>query len=94
MKIKDLLTDECKWTKGHAAIDKNGNETSPTRESAVCWCLSGAIDKCYGSGNSDELLRVVIKIIEKIQTNYILVWNDHKKRTFKDIKQLLEELDI
>lgn len=94
MKIKDLLTDESKWVKGHSATDKEGYAVNPIGENAVCWCLIGAMEKCYGRNNALELLRVSIKIVEKIQTNAITTWNDDSKRKFSDIKKLLEELDI
>ena len=51
MKVKDLLTDESKWTKGAYSRDAEGETTDLLDRGAVCWCLRGAIDLCY---NGDE----------------------------------------
>lgn len=43
--VKNLLSDETKWTQGHMAEDKHGESVASDDENAVCWCLSGALQK-------------------------------------------------
>lgn len=87
MKIKELYTDESKWTKGAFSRDIDGNEKIFSDDSIVSWCLLGAIDKCYTSGEYMKIWKLLFNTVGHI-SNY----ND--SHTFKEIKQLVEELDI
>lgn len=87
MKIKELLSDESKWTKGAIARDKDGVQTWSGSPNAYQWCLVGAIHKCYSNSSH----------IEQILANYfkgssIAVFNDNA--TFAEIRKVIEELDI
>lgn len=107
MKIKELLSDASKWTQGRHAADEKGNDELPESSNAVCWCLSGAIMKCYLDDN-EIANRLRFKIVDKINryikiksnglyikySNNIIPWNDDKNRTFEDIKILVETLDV
>jgi hypothetical protein len=98
MKIKELLSDESKWIKGYFAADKDGNILDDEYNERACkFCLLGALDKCYGT-NANEYRRVRAKIESRIIPNEtlgtIVRWNDAPERTFADVKQLVEELDI
>jgi hypothetical protein len=91
MKIKELLSSPEKWTQGVSARDKNGDIVYATCATATCFCLMGAIEHCYRNENEAEL------IYKKIRTkviSHISIWNDQSYRTFEDVKQLVEELDI
>lgn len=93
MKVKELLSDESKWTKGAYARNALGRQALVEDSEAVCWCFEGAIMKCYG-----DILSQVIedKILAKIslQNHSIITWNDDSERTFAEVKALVEELDI
>lgn len=47
MKIRELFADKSKWTRGAMARDKDGNRATPTSRCSTCWCMLGAIYKCY-----------------------------------------------
>lgn len=102
MKMKELLSDGSKWTQGASARDATGRDCSPLSPDAARWCLHGAVIRCYGLG-TDEAVAIYIKLDETVgdskngenyaQWNYAQ-WNDAPERTFKEIKDLLNGLDI
>lgn len=82
MKVRELLTDESKWCKYELChIDKNGHES---------YCLVGAIEKCYSGNDEFNKVRLVWEKTGITPTS----WNDCAFRTFAEVKQLVEELDI
>ncbi len=93
MKIKELLT-ESNWIQGAEAETSKGLKCYANNPDATCFCLYGAIIKCYG----DNKLDVYEKIIEELYLpNYygnVIHWNDAPERNFNDIKNLIEKLDI
>ncbi len=90
MKVRDLLTDESKWTKDTYARDKDGNATTPGASDAVCWCLVGALERCYIPTSEFGL------VYERLarRTDGAAKWNDASERTFPEVRALVEELDI
>lgn len=96
MKVRDLFTDESKWTQGVMARMASGASAATCDPNAYCRCLGGAIIYCYGEDYtrvelSDQVLR---KVMNKIGTDDIVEWNDDPDRTFAEVKALIEELDI
>jgi hypothetical protein len=83
-------TDESKWTKHNSAKTKNDEYCFVTSESAFKFCLLGGIAKCY----PEQYEKVKIKILEELNIGNIVAWNDANDRTFQDIKNLVEKLDI
>lgn len=102
MKIRELLTDESKWTKGKSARNQYGLPISAKHSKACRWCLSGAVEKAYE--NYVDILRVESKISSNLHAKQRLSggprsysiedWNDRPNRTFEEVKALVEELDI
>ena len=93
MKVQDLLTDESKWTQESYAKNAKGNAVKWTSQFAVCWCLSGAVRKCYSDLQQFEILKKIRNFIKnKVGHTNIASFND--KATFQDICNLIEELDI
>lgn len=94
MKVKELLTDESKWTNTYAARNPNGEPCDSCSTSAVCWCLYGATQKCYP--RYDEWMPVVDKIRKYLKANCdgcaIGTWNDN--HSFQDVLALVKQLDI
>jgi hypothetical protein len=88
MKIHELLSDETKWTQNVHARDKDGHPLWSSHPQAVCWCLMGAVDKCYPGTN-----RVGELIVSKIKMP-IDEWNDLLERTYEDVYSLVKNLDI
>lgn len=91
MKIKELLTDASKWTQGTFARDKKGNIVSVNDNSAVSWCLGGAMHKCY----PDDVDYYKIKnLVSNCIVTSIPDWNDDLNRTFANVRDLVQKLDI
>lgn len=96
MKIKELFSDESKWTKGFYARDKDDERCYAEDSKAVKWCLIGAIHKCY-SGSTLAMAKVLVQGISdkyKIPIPSISMFNDAEGTTFAQIKSLVEELNI
>ncbi len=99
MKVKELLTDESKWAKGEWAKDARGCCCSYTSERAVCFCLGGAIARCYGIKLGQQIFadqEIYKRVATFLHLGILTIsqWNDDKTRTFDDIKKVVEELDI
>lgn len=90
MKIQELLSNNSKWTQGAIARRADGEKLrSATSKTAVCWCLKGAIKKCYPSNFLDIERKVRIELSVSIVT-----FNDETHRIFSDIRALIERLNI
>ena len=89
MKAYELLSSEDKWTKGYMARDSKGRRVTPNSPEATCWCVLGAISKCYEESST---LDIVDKLSEIIEYREIGVWNDFS--TYKKVIDLLKSLDI
>lgn len=74
MKIKELLTDENKWTKGSFAKTSNGKPVRYDDENARSWCIEGAIYKCYNEKRYD----IECKILDEI--NNSIIYKLHLKK--------------
>jgi hypothetical protein len=102
MKVRELLSAPEAWTKGYYANDKDGGMVYPESEEAVCWCLSGAINRCY-SGLSDrrfaeaKLEASIRELFPNLKVHQhdslIVAFNDHKA-TYGDIRKVVEHADI
>ena len=92
MKVKELLSDESKWCQGPIARSLSGRSVSYNNPNAVCWCLWGALHKCYPDEN--QFLTVRRKVKRYIRGDFVTDWNEDRRRTFAEVKALVEELDI
>lgn len=89
MKIQELLTDSTKWTQGEMSLAADGRIISSSSDEAVCWCLLGAMIKCYS-----KPLEVMVKVKEYLEVDNLAGWNDSPTRTFDDIRKLVTNLDL
>ncbi len=85
MKVKELLADPKRWTKGAMARRSDNFPVSPKDPSATCWCLMGAIEMCYL--DPWEAKDLVIANVGAITT-----FND--QGTHEEILSLCERLDL
>ena len=103
MKIKEWFNKESRWCKGMMYADKNGKALSwyvNACECAYSTCLLGAVHLCYGLPS--EWQPIIDKISKEINAKFVYYddhnsiqsWNDDPERTFADVKQLVEELDV
>lgn len=91
MKVKELFTDESKWCTGAFAKDIHLTTREPESDVACMWCLLGAVRKCYPTEEHGSIYRKIHEAID-IRQHLIAEYNDSHE--FKDIKKLVEELDI
>lgn len=106
MKIRELYTDESRWTKGELARDSNGfyiplwKIPKGTFPEGVSFCLIGALAKCYQDfENRMDAKNKIREAIGDVDSNKsvrpsIINYNDAEERTFEEIKALVERLDI
>lgn len=97
MKAYELLSSKEKWAKRAYAYDEKGAPCDPRDEKAVCFCLLGAIDRCYGKTpmrvrSKDIFLGVLEKLKNKVGN--VPHWNDAEERTYEEVVAVLKELDI
>lgn len=62
--VAELLADESRWTQGQSARDASGEWVPPKHESAIRWCVLGAIDNIYGHADYWEKVRLLSDTIE------------------------------
>jgi len=91
--MQKLFSDESKWTRFCMARDNTGEPVSSIDPQAVSWCLTGALHKCYGESYLYSKHHESIKEYIKMPLNGITLYND-RIATFKDIQNLVENLDI
>jgi hypothetical protein len=89
MKAWQLLDSREKWCQHTYAMDADGYIVDPTLEDAVCWCIDGAMKKCYGSS------MLPARFYERTADySCSVTYNDDPKRTWEEVHALLKELDI
>lgn len=95
MTLQELLSDESKWTRHAEAKNELGLAVAPTANDAICWCLSGAITKCYGEYHHKEYIKV-IKAIQKLYDPFAvgMVYFNDNLATFPDIRKVIEEAGV
>lgn len=89
MKISELFSDPKAWTKGALARTAGGTGVGAMESKAVCWCLMGAIGKCYTHTERREIL---LKIQDRIAPSNISEFNDFQG--YQAVVDLVKELDI
>ena len=83
MKVKDFLTEK-NWTKQvYVRVSSTGRK----------YCLVGAIRFCYPEMNHDIVQKVNDYLLIHYK-EYAVVWNDQPEREFKEVKELINILDI
>ena len=93
MKVRELLSDESKWTQNAWGRDATGRPVLWAPKTAVCWCLIGAIETCYP--RPGEATPIDNKVRDAIGGGLMISkWNDAPERTFAEVKALVERLDV
>ena len=87
MKVKEFLTKE-NWTQRAFALRQDGNPCHWLDTKAVKFCLQGALLKCYPGQPA-----TIDTLLNNACGNTVR-WNDAPERTFKEVKALVEKLDI
>ena len=76
------------WTQGALARDQYGVEVPCDSPTAVCWCLSGALDLASWEVRVNHWMKLTsyFKLYEAIS-----VWNDRPDRTQEEVVKLLKD---
>lgn len=91
MTLQKLFSRAKNWTKYHSAISANNQVVNVDSRKAVAFCLLGGLVRCYTPGAYQNIVRMIQC---HLGINSISNWNDAPKRTFKDIKKLIKDLNI
>ena len=108
MKLIEYFSNPSKWTKESNFRTSDGKRFDIAKENLILnrgqkslissCCLWGAIQYCYDDIAERNLVLSKFQSEWKTGTDYILLhivdWNDSDERTFDDIKQLVNKLDI
>lgn len=92
-KIKELLSEPSSWTQHVIARDSNGERVAAFDKSATCFCLYGAVRRCYSSDSRLET-EVWSKLMNMIDNRDPIGWNDAPERTHAEVLELVTRLDI
>jgi hypothetical protein len=98
-KVKDLLTNESKWTQGAPAREADGGECSVNSPGAVSYCLLGAVYAVCGCKTRDSR-RAIVKLAVAaglpvdIPDARLIIWNDDGARTFEEVRSVIEKADV
>lgn len=98
MKAYELLSSPEKWTQGAYAKTAANVVCNPLDAVAVCWCVSGAIFKCYTNDEDAweaqrqrHKLEVYLRDVKGSAT-YPQYWND--RTTYEEVYAALKACDI
>ena len=91
MKVYELLKDRKNWTQGFMARRADGIAVGTSDDNAVCWCLIGALYKCY---RVEEVEKHKILLMRELTVLSLTNWNDHPKRKHSEIVAVLKKVNI
>ncbi len=99
MKIRELFSSPAKWTKANFAVKADGTSTTAENPEAVCWCLYGAVNKCYGKteDNGHAVLQLMgrhLKDKGMRESGSVIGFNDDEDTTFEMVRNLVNDLDV
>lgn len=72
---RDLIAEESRWTKRHAARDHAGRPIQPTEPGACRFCATGALRKICGN-NDDGYSKAYGLLKESVSDKYVGEFND------------------
>jgi hypothetical protein len=105
MKAHELLNSAEAWCQESPAKDRQGNKLQALNPRAVKWCVLGAIQRAYPvsqwGGAMDRLLRALsvsetglAQMNESDKACSLMEWNDNRRNSFLDVRQILLSADI
>lgn len=97
MTVRELLSEEGKWTQGAYARDAVGKSVALNAPAAVCWCLKGALNRCYAPEAFHAAFQRLTAIVPKVKVDGfepVAAFNDHPSTTFVDIRRVIEQAQI
>lgn len=101
MKAHELISEESKWTKGVYARDEYNKPVSVASDFGVCFCITGAVKKCYPLHEQSDILKKIRNAIDLkypqkhehvLHETSIVRFND--EHDYETVYNLVKELDI
>jgi hypothetical protein len=99
VKVKDILTDESRWTQGALARDERGEPCEPGDDRARRWCVLGAL--CRVAADDAAINAAIDAVGQAVGVHdYTLAieeigeWNDCPSRTFDEVRHVIEKADV
>ncbi len=94
MKVKELLADPARWTRGMFARRADNEPVASQSDEACKWCLLGAIRRCYVEGEEYARAHTQLKtaVIKFSGQSRIGVFND--TTTHENLMKVLEDADV
>lgn len=93
--LHDFFNSPSKWCKGTYARDANGHRVDSLSPDAVCWCLRGAMRKCFGSANPLwSAIAYKLQTHPEVCNSGIADWNDAPDTTYEDVVRVCKELNV
>lgn len=90
MTVAELLADEKRWTRDLPSRNNEGHSVEVCSEDAVCWCMLGAIWKCYPL---DEIVEIENRL-RRVTGVSIASWNDEPCRTHAEVLAAVQKAGI
>ena len=102
MKIRELLSDKSKWTQHAYAVTAGLATANAAGEQGAAWCLVGAVMHCYPASEVPATLRRLALAIAPSAdaatyfgfSGVVACWNDNSTRTFEQVSQLVNALNV
>lgn len=98
MKLLELLDNSSKWIKYHLGETAKGYPVPGYDPSAVCWCLRGAVQKCYPENITKvegKLRRTIARMFpRKWKNNCVADFNNDPKTTFALIRRVIKAAKV
>lgn len=99
MTVLELLNDPSKWTQGVFSRDAAGKGLCWGHSDACCWCLSGAVIKCYPTDPETEnvfkqLSDAAMQLYPLQAMHGLVSFNDHPSTTFEHIRKVVELANV
>lgn len=90
-KIREIFSNEKKWTKYAFARDSDNKGCKPLDDYAESFCLAGAINRVSNyQDNLNSKLRALF--CKRIKSECIVEWNDNPETKYNDLVNLINDV--
>ncbi|MBV8174452.1 MAG: hypothetical protein JO151_07785 [Verrucomicrobia bacterium] len=105
MKAHELLSSPEAWCQESPAEDACGNKVQALHPNAVRWCALGAIQRAYPPLQWEEAMDTLLRALSVSEKGIaqltksdkaccLMEWNDDRRYSFQDIREILVEADV
>lgn len=102
LKVHELLSSPDKWTRRCQARDATGGAVPSRSKEATCWCLDGAVERCYPDPADQARARRALIVaagwrlprFPESDAYLITLFNDAALRSHAEVLALAKEADV